>query len=160
MSLEIQAAYSTGRTVYALIRSFTGLVWNGSSFVSYATANLGTYAITLGEQGTASGYYAGTFPSTIVTGHYNLTAYLQVGSSPAEGDPVIATGDMDWTIELTGVPAAAPSLAECLMFLYMALRNKLTVTATQEKLNNNAGSTVATSTLSDDGTTFTRGQFS
>ncbi len=97
MASEIQCAHTaTGKNLYALIRNSTGSVWNGTSFVSYATANLSSYAIALTEQGTASRYYAATFSSSIASGVYNLAVYERQGGSPAEGDPSIAVGQVEW----------------------------------------------------------------
>lgn len=53
-------------------------------------------------------------------------------------------------------PATTPTFATGLMLLYMSLRNKLTQTATQMKLHNNAGTVIAKSATSDDGSTFVR----
>lgn len=171
MAGEIQTAYVAGKNVYALVRNATGAIWNGSAFVAYATANLGSYAISLAQQGTASGYYAGDFP-TVSAGIYAVSAFERGGASPAEGDLLIASGDLHWDgsavvprlplnlAELSGVPPAAPTIGQALMFLYMALRNQIIVTAAQQKISNDAGSTIGTSVLSDDGVTFTRGKFS
>jgi hypothetical protein len=62
--------------------------------------------------------------------------------------------------ELTGVPGATPTVAQALMLMYMALRNKQTTTATETKIHNDAGTAIATGTLSDDGTTFQKTEFS
>lgn len=74
------------------------MIWNTSlgAFEAYVTANYGDYDIAATEQGTASAYYTGTFPSTIVAGVYSITAHAQVGGSPAETDPVVAAGDYQW----------------------------------------------------------------
>lgn len=270
MAGEIQTAHLSGKNVYALVRNATGSVWNGSSFVTYATANLSSYAISLTEQGTASGYYTGIFP-TVSAGVYAIVACERAGGSPAEGDSLIASGNLEWdgsavvsmssrlaptvagrtldvsatgeagidwanigsptssvtlsgttigavtivnglasnTItaaaiatdaidsdalaasaiteiqtglstltaaqvnaevvdvirvdalsELASVPAATPALDKALMFLYMALRNQMTVTASEQRIRNDAGTSIAASSLSDDGVTFTRGKFS
>lgn len=66
----------------------------------------------------------------------------------------------DVIAELTGIPAATPTLTQAIMTLYMSLRNNHTATSTQEKIYNNAGSAIATSSVSDDGTTYTKGKFS
>lgn len=57
------------------------------------------------------------------------------------------------------VPPATPTFEEAVMFLYMALRNKLTVTSTEKSVFNDAGTKIAKATLSDDGTTFTKDEF-
>jgi hypothetical protein len=171
MAGEIQVAHLTGKNVYALVRNATASIWNGSAFVAYSTANLSTYALTLIEQGTASGYYSGAFPAA-PAGIYNIAAFERGGANPAEGDLLVASGDLHWDgsaviprlapnlIELAAVPPAAPTVAQALMFLYMALRNRMTVTTGQQQMSNDAGTVVGTSALSDDGVTFTRGKFS
>jgi hypothetical protein len=171
MAGEIQTAHLTGKNVYALVRNATGGVWNGAAFVSYVSGNLASYAIAMAEQGTASGYYVGTCP-VVAAGIYGIAAFERGGGSPAEGDLLIASGDLHWDgaaviprlppglAELSAVPPAAPTIAQALMFLYMALRNGMTVTAAQQKITNDAGSTIGTSSLTDDGVTFSRGKFS
>lgn len=61
--------------------------------------------------------------------------------------------------ELAATPGASPTLEEAIAFLYMKLRNKLTETATAQTIANDAGDTIATAEMSDDGTTFTKGEF-
>jgi len=56
--------------------------------------------------------------------------------------------------ENTVVPAASPTLEEALSLLYMALRNKVDVTATTKEVHNDAGTVLGTKTLSDNGTTY------
>ena len=56
-------------------------------------------------------------------------------------------------------PSATPTLRNAIMLLYMALRNKETQTATTRTISNDAGTTIASSTVSDDGTTYTKGEF-
>lgn len=49
------------------------------------------------EQGTASGYYVGNFPTGITTaGVYNVIVKRQTTASPAEADPTIAVGEIQW----------------------------------------------------------------
>lgn len=60
----------------------------------------------------------------------------------------------------SAVPAAAPTLFDAIAWLFTLGRNKITQTATTQLLRNDADSaTIGTSTVSDDGTTFTRGKF-
>ena len=65
----------------------------------------------------------------------------------------------DTIAELSGVPSATPTFEDALMFLYMALRNRRDTTATADEIHNDAGTAIATSTLSDDATTFTKGEY-
>ncbi len=53
-----------------------------------------------------------------------------------------------------GIPPATPTLEECLMLLYMSLRNKVDVTATTLEIHNDAGTVITKKTLSDDDTTY------
>jgi hypothetical protein len=62
--------------------------------------------------------------------------------------------------ELGAVPGVTGTLKNALEFLFLLSRNKITQTATTQLLRNDADSaTIATSTLSDDGSIFTRGEF-
>ena len=105
MAGEIQTSYQTGRTVYSLIRSRVGQIWNTSggtgAFENYTTAVFTSYAITMTEQGSASAFYTGTFPSAIIPGVYSLTAKQQIAGSAAETDPTIAVGDLQWNGTVT-----------------------------------------------------------
>jgi hypothetical protein len=95
MAKEIQLANDAGITAYALVRNQIGQVWNGSTFVNYVTANLNTYAIVMTEQGTASGYYTADFPPVLAE-LYSIVAFKRIGGTPAEGDPLIASGTFYW----------------------------------------------------------------
>ncbi len=68
---------------------------------------------------------------------------------------------LDAAISELGVaaPSATPSLRNAVMLLYMAARNKRTTTASADTISNNAGTTICTSTISDDGVTFTKGEY-
>lgn len=57
--------------------------------------------------------------------------------------------------ELTqAVPDAEPSLSSAVMLMYMAMRDKIDVTATIKEIHNDGGTIIATKALSDDGTTY------
>lgn len=56
--------------------------------------------------------------------------------------------------ELSGIPATTSNVLDQVQFLFMALRNKIDVTATVKEVHNNAGTVIGTKTLSDDGTTY------
>lgn len=63
------------------------------------------------------------------------------------------------TTELTAVPAANSSLDKMIRWLFLLARNKITQTATTQTVYADDGTTtVATSTVSDNGTTATRGE--
>ena len=54
-----------------------------------------------------------------------------------------------------GIPPTTPTMEQVLMYIYMALRNKIDVTATVKEFNNSTGITIWKKVLSDDGTTYT-----
>lgn len=83
---------------------------------------------------------------------------LHAGALSADA---LATSGVDkiWgaiAAELTADPGATPKIREALMLLYMALRNGSTTTAGARTIMDSAGSVIATSTLTDNGTTFTK----
>lgn len=112
MAGELQLAYGrTARTLYALVRNTAGQVWQttNSTFVSYVTANLANYTVSLTEQGTASGYYAGTFPAA-AAGVYAVEVRDRAGGSAAETDPVAGTGRVQWDGSAVAYLGTAPAL--------------------------------------------------
>jgi len=99
MASEIQASFASQKNLYALIRGYSsniGQIWNGAAFAVYASVNYASFPIALVEQGTASGFYTGTFPSAIVAGTYSVVVKQQIGGSAAETDPTVAAGNIDW----------------------------------------------------------------
>lgn len=68
---------------------------------------------------------------------------------------------IDTFAEPSAVPAATSTLKDKINWLFVLARNKLTQTATTQLVRNDAdNATVGTSTVSDDGTTAIRGEFS
>ena len=106
MSNEIKGATATGFTVYALITNGAGQFWNGSSFEAYVAGNYGNYDVSMTEQG-ASGLYFADFPTGITSsGTYEFFVKRALGGSPAQGDPTVNTGKIDWTGSVSVVAAA------------------------------------------------------
>lgn len=101
-----------------------------------------------------------------VTGNVggNVTGSIGSLATQAKADvnaEVVDTLSTDTYAEPGSVPAATASLAAKLGWLYTLGRNKITQTATTTTVRNDADSgSIATSTVSDDATTFTRGEFS
>lgn len=98
MAGEIQSPYGvTGKNVYSLIRNSVGQIWNGSSFVTYNSSNFTDYDVPLTENG-SSGTYIGDMPAGISSaGIYTIEARERIGGSPAQSDPVIAAGNIEWS---------------------------------------------------------------
>lgn len=175
MAAELQADWTTGSTIYFLVRDGNGLIWNGSAFTAYITANLATYAIAATEQGTASGFYTAGMPA-VVAGNYNIVAKERAGGGPAEVDRTAGAGELAWdgtlagdayallagaNTELSSPPAITGSLVSFIKWMFALAKNKRTQTSTTELLRNDAdGATIGTAVKSDDGTTFTRGKYS
>lgn len=96
MAKEIVATSPAG-TVYSRVRGPAKTWWNGTTFEAYTAANYSNYDIAMTEEGD-SGVYTADFPSAITAGGtYEYYIHRQLGASPAEGDPVINTGKVDWT---------------------------------------------------------------
>ena len=73
---------------------------------------------------------------------------------------IVAALNTDTYAESSAVPAATATLVAKIAWLATLARNKITQTATTQLVRNDAdGATVGTSTVSDDGTTTTRGKF-
>lgn len=67
----------------------------------------------------------------------------------------------DTYAEPAAVPAATSSIKDKINWLFALARNKMTQTATTQALRNDAdGANIGTSTQADDGTTYTRGEWS
>ena len=63
--------------------------------------------------------------------------------------------------ELSAVPSATPTIAAALMFLFMALRNKITTNTSDaaQKLYKDDGTAFATAAISDDGNEFVKNEY-
>ena len=116
MAKEIPWVATTGLTLYAQVFNTTGQFWNTNTaaFETYQTANIANYAITLTEQGSASGVYFGNFPSAITSGSYTCIVRSRAGGSPAESDTALGTVDIQWNgttvVPLTAVLLSASGL--------------------------------------------------
>ncbi len=97
MPSKLQASHRPGKQCYFLVRDRNGLIYNNGTFETYTTANYALYDIAAVEQGSASAYYTATFPTDIVAGTYDCLMKEQLGAGPVEADPVVATGDVEWS---------------------------------------------------------------
>lgn len=86
----------------------------------------------------------------------SVTNILAGGLVQSDLDKVFGTGAASLPELLQATPTATPTPAQAMMLLYMSLRDQSTTTATTYSVTNNAGTVIAKSTISDDGTTFTR----
>ena len=105
----------------------------------------------------------------IETGHVGdgkagkqLWTVLNTLATPAQVNAeVLDVLNVDTFAEPGSVPAATASIVTMVHWLFTLGRNKITQTATTQTLRNDADDgNIGTSTVSDDATTFTRGEFS
>jgi len=95
-----------------------------------------------------------------------LESDLDVNVVSVAGEAVAGLDDVSkvWDVvlaELTGDPGASPAVKEAVMLAYMALRNKETASAAVGRtIANNAGDTILTSTISDNGSLMTKNKLS
>jgi len=104
MAGEVQIAYGlTGKTPYFTVRELSsgtpGEIWStvAVAFVAYSTTDFSNYDTSMSEQGTASGVYVGTFPSSISAGLFSVVVRDRAGGSPAESDTMIGSGTIHWS---------------------------------------------------------------
>lgn len=98
MAGELQTAHATGFVVYAHVLSTPGKRWStvDEELQTYQSSDYLEYDVPMVEQG-ASGVFIGDFPVALTqSGNYNIFYYRQIDASPAEGDPVIGTGEVQW----------------------------------------------------------------
>lgn len=90
-----------------------------------------------------------------------LIAALNDLSASDVNAEVLDVLNTDTFSELTGVPNASATLTQMLRWLYSLARNKITQTSSTQTLRNDADTgDMATSSISDDGATFVRGEWS
>lgn len=119
----------------------------GSDYLDVETAAMAANTLTAAALATDAVTEIQSGLSTVTTAQIN-----------AEVLDVLTT---DTFAELAAVPAATSSLKDKLTYLFMTARNKVTQTSTTRLLKADDGTTtVATETVSDDGTTFTKGEAS
>jgi hypothetical protein len=95
----------------------------------------------------------GTYTGYVVLRTVNLVTAAQVNAQ------VLDVLSVDTFGELSAPPAATSSLKDKLVWLFMWARNKATATSSQRKLYADDTTTiVSTETITDDGTTFTKGE--
>jgi hypothetical protein len=109
MSNEITHNTKTGLTLYACRFQPDGDVFltNGATDEVWGTAgrDADDYDVTVTEED-GSGHYKGDFDTSAnitVAAAYPVTVYRQLGANPADSDPAIAQGVIDWdgTAEIT-----------------------------------------------------------
>lgn len=121
--------------------------------------NTSTYAIIpAAEVGNAQGIYDAYTADELAT---TLTAVYGLVDTEVAAIKAVTDQFTAAQAEPTSVPAANATPLQKIAWLAMLARNKITQTATAQIVKADDGTTtVGTSPVSDDGTTFTRGEFS
>jgi hypothetical protein len=92
----------------------------------------------------------GVSASSLTTEQHNKLMSLPIKQDIAD------IFEIDPSFELSSVPSVTAPLKEMIQYVFQYFRNKRTVSGTQEKMYKADGTLVGTSSLGDDGTTFTR----
>jgi hypothetical protein len=99
MANEIHVDYSSGNTLYAVVRDVEGNVWYVSeqAFEAWGTDghDADDYDIALSDKG--GDRYVGNFDSNVPAGRYSIQVLLQAGANPADSDDLLAGGQIIWT---------------------------------------------------------------
>lgn len=137
--------------------NLSGSVGSVTGAVGSVTGNVGgNVAGSVGSVTGAVGSVTGNVGGNVTGSVGSLAAQAKTDVN-AEVVDALAT---DTYAELGAVPAATSSLKDKITWLFMLARNARLTTATADKVRNDVNNAdVGTSTLSDDGTTFTRGEY-
>lgn len=96
MARELRIVHNSSATVYAILRRATDdAVWNGSSFETWADANIAAYDIELTNRG--GDLYTGDFPAGVDSGTYSVYFYRRAGSVPATSDEFLGGRELVWS---------------------------------------------------------------
>ena len=99
MSNEIHADYTSGNTLYAVIRNKAGDVWyiSGEVFEAWGTAGRDAdgYDISLTDK--SGSKYVGDFDNNIPAGRYCVQIFLQAGANPDDSDSLIGSSELFWS---------------------------------------------------------------
>ncbi len=96
---EIHVDYTSGNTLYAVIRNSSGEVWypGGQVFEAWGTGGraAGDYYISLTDK--SGNRYVGGFDGNIPAGRYSVQVFLQAGANPSDSDNLVGGGEIVWS---------------------------------------------------------------
>jgi hypothetical protein len=99
MANEIHIDYSSGNTLYTVIRNKAGEVWycGGQAFETWGTGGRTAhdYDISLTDKGGSR--YVGDFDSNIPAGRYSVQSFLQAGAYPVDSDSFVGSIEIVWS---------------------------------------------------------------
>ena len=151
------------RIVFPIFDADGDLVTGAAGLDSEISKDQGTFADCTNEAteiATSSGFYYLDLTATEMNADC-CAIIVKTSTSGAKTTPmVIYPVDVKEPTAVPGFGAGGAGLEEILAWLLALQRNRMTQTATTTTLRNDANSAnIATSTVSDDGTTFDRGEF-
>lgn len=133
--------------------------------VGSVTGNVGgSVGSVTGAVGSVTGNVGGNVTGSVGSVTGNVTGSVGSLATQAKADvnaEVVDALNVDTYAEVSAPPAANAPLSQKIGWLFVLARNKLTQSSTTQTLRNDADSgDIATSAVSDNGTTFTRGEWS
>jgi hypothetical protein len=107
-------------------------------------------------------FMASTLKSDVASAVWSENLVTLSGTSNA-ASVMLNTESRVWATTVTeptaGAPSATPTAVASMGYLYGYLRNKRTQTASRIKVFNDAGTSLYSCVIGDDGTTFTKDEF-
>lgn len=99
MANEIQVDYTSGNTLYAVVRNKAGEVWyaSGQAFELWGTGGhtAEDYGIALSDK--SGNRYCGDFDSNIPAGRYSVQIFMQAEAEPTDSDSYVGGGQIVWS---------------------------------------------------------------
>jgi hypothetical protein len=122
MANELKANYNGSANLYAIIRNrATSYVWNGTSFVAWADADIASYDVALTSRG--GDLYSASMPAAVSEGDYFVDYYKREGATPATTDLRLSGESLHWTGTAAIDSGDDPTAAEMVSLLKQALRD-------------------------------------
>lgn len=162
---SLRAYYKRGKTgtntaITLVTTTATGAHTDGGFVVCDATNSPGRYSLDLPDAVCATG---ADFALVTIGGAANmedLSVLIELANPITVTNGVISAALNTALAAPTAITSATPTGDQAIAMLHQFARNTITQTATTQILKADDGTTtVATSTVSDNGTTFTRGEF-
>lgn len=99
MANEIQIDYSSGNTLYVVIRDTAGQVWcpSGQAFETWGDNGHASDDYCLPLTDSSGSHYVGGFDETIPGGSYSVQVFRQAGAAPVDTDPLVSSRQILWT---------------------------------------------------------------
>lgn len=162
-------AGSYGEGVASVQGNVTGSVGSVTGAVGSVTGNVGgnvtgSVGSVTGAVGSVTGNVGGNVTGSVGSVASGGITAASIATGAIDADALAADAvDEIWSkamTELAAVPGVTGTVLEALQWLFLLSRNKITQTNSTQTLRNNAdGANIATASVSDDGTTFTRAKF-